>query len=60
MNHKIRFILVNPSHPGNIGGTARAMKNMGLDRLFLVNPKKFPHEDATSRSAGAEDHGNFR
>ena len=31
----IRFVLVEPSHPGNIGGAARAMKNMGLDELVL-------------------------
>ncbi|MDH3889212.1 MAG: tRNA (cytosine(32)/uridine(32)-2'-O)-methyltransferase TrmJ, partial [Gammaproteobacteria bacterium] len=35
----IRVILSNTSHPGNIGATARAMKTMGLTRLFLVNPK---------------------
>jgi tRNA/rRNA methyltransferase/tRNA (cytidine32/uridine32-2'-O)-methyltransferase len=43
------------SHPGNIGGVARAMKNMGLSDLRLVRPKKFPHSDATSRAAGASD-----
>ncbi|MEC8701050.1 MAG: TrmH family RNA methyltransferase, partial [Pseudomonadota bacterium] len=34
----IKIVLVNTSHPGNIGATARAMKNMGLTRLALVNP----------------------
>lgn len=51
----VRIVLVNPSHAGNIGATARAMKNMGLHKLYLVEPKTFPHIDATVRSAGAED-----
>lgn len=51
----IRIVLVNTSHPGNIGGTARAMKNMGLSRLYLVAPKEFPSDKATWRSAGATD-----
>ncbi len=49
------IILVETSHPGNIGGVARAMKNMGLSDLRLVRPKVFPHSDATSRAAGAND-----
>ncbi len=48
-------ILMETSHPGNIGGVARAMKNMGLSDLRLVKPKTFPHSDATSRAAGASD-----
>ena len=36
----IRIVLVNTTHPGNIGGVARAMKNMGLSRLYLVAPEK--------------------
>jgi tRNA (cytidine32/uridine32-2'-O)-methyltransferase len=51
----IRIALSHPSHPGNIGATARAMKTMGLSKLFLVNPKKFPDEQAIALSAGAED-----
>ncbi len=51
----IRIVLVNTSHPGNIGGVARAMKNMGLSRLYLVEPKLFPHEEARWRSASALD-----
>lgn len=51
----VRIILVGTTHPGNIGATARAMKNMGLADLMLVNPRYFPHEDATARAAGAED-----
>jgi len=51
----IRIILVGTTHPGNIGGTARAMKNMGLSDLALVSPKIFPSEEATVRAAGADD-----
>jgi len=51
----IRFVLVETSHPGNIGAVARAMKNMGVAELVLVNPKEFPHADATARAAGADD-----
>jgi tRNA (cytidine32/uridine32-2'-O)-methyltransferase len=55
MLDQIRIVLVNTSHPGNIGGTARAMKNMGLSDLCLVEPKLFPHTDANARAAGADD-----
>lgn len=55
MLDKIRVVLVNTSHPGNIGGAARAMKNMGLKSLVLVDPEKYPHRDANSRAAGADD-----
>jgi len=51
----IRVVLSNTSHPGNIGATARAMKTMGLTGLYLVNPKLFPHADATARASGADD-----
>ncbi len=51
----IRIVLVNTSHPGNIGAAARAMKNMGLSRLTLVQPKDFPSLEAISRSVGALD-----
>ncbi len=51
----IRIVLVGTTHPGNIGAVARAMKNMGLEDLYLVNPKVFPHEDATARASGASD-----
>ena len=50
-----RIILVNTSHPGNIGASARAMKNMGLERLGLVQPKIFPSAEATARASGADD-----
>ena len=51
----IRIVLVNTSHPGNIGAAARAMKNMGLSRLTLVEPKEYPSLEAISRSVGAVD-----
>ncbi|BFM20569.1 tRNA (cytosine(32)/uridine(32)-2'-O)-methyltransferase TrmJ [Gilvimarinus japonicus] len=51
----LRIVLVNTSHPGNIGGAARAMKNMGLSKLYLVAPKDFPAEKAVWRAAGALD-----
>ena len=51
----IRVVLVNTSHPGNIGGAARAMKNMGLSRLVLVDPEEFPSPKALARASGAND-----
>lgn len=51
----IRIVLVNTSHPGNIGAAARAMKNMGLSKLTLVDPKDYPSLEAISRSVGAVD-----
>jgi TrmH family RNA methyltransferase len=51
----IRIVLVRPSHPGNVGACARAMKNMGLRHLSLVEPKAFPSPDANARAAGADD-----
>jgi TrmH family RNA methyltransferase len=51
----IRIVLVEPSHPGNIGAVARAMKNMGLEELVLVSPRQFPHSEAIARASGADD-----
>lgn len=51
----IRIVLVNTSHPGNIGATARAMKTMGLTRLYLVEPLQYPCAEATARASGADD-----
>jgi TrmH family RNA methyltransferase len=51
----IRIVLVEPSHPGNIGAVARAMKNMSLTELVLVRPKAFPHAEATARASAAAD-----
>ncbi|WP_120994123.1 tRNA (cytosine(32)/uridine(32)-2'-O)-methyltransferase TrmJ [Stutzerimonas urumqiensis] len=55
MLDKIRVVLVNTSHPGNIGGAARAMKNMGLGQLVLVQPEDFPSSEAVARASGAQD-----
>ncbi len=49
----IRIVMVNTSHPGNIGAAARAMKNMGLEKLYLVEPKDYPSLEAIQRSVGA-------
>ena len=51
----IRIVLVHTSHPGNIGGVARAMKNMGVGNLYLVAPKQYPDEQANWRAASAGD-----
>ena len=55
MLSNFKIVLVETSHPGNIGAVARAMKNMGMDQLRLVSPKFFPHADATARASGADD-----
>lgn len=52
---KIRVVLVETSHPGNIGSTARAMKTMGLTKLYLVKPRYFPDSKAVELAAGADD-----
>ena len=51
----VRVVLSHPSHPGNIGAAARAMKTMGLRDLVLVAPRHFPDPDATAMAAGAVD-----
>jgi len=52
----IRVVLIGTSHPGNIGGVARAMKNMHLSDLVLVAPQtKFPCGKARARASGALD-----
>ena len=55
MFENIRIVLVEPQHPGNIGAGARAMKNMGFNDLWLVNPKRFPDPQADWRAAAATD-----
>lgn len=55
MASNVRIVLVNTTHPGNIGGVARAMKNMDFAELHLVEPKKFPHVNADARASGATD-----
>lgn len=52
---RVRIVLVETTHPGNIGAAARAMKNMGLCNLVLVSPRLFPNEKAIWRSASAAD-----
>jgi tRNA (cytidine32/uridine32-2'-O)-methyltransferase len=52
---RIRIVLVEPTHPGNIGAAARAMKTMGLRSLALVRPHEFPCAAATAMAAGADD-----
>lgn len=49
------MVLSHTTHPGNIGAAARAMKTMGLRRLYLVNPRFFPDAQATAMAAGADD-----
>lgn len=55
----IRIVLCQPRHPGNIGAVARAMKTMGLSRLYLVEPERMvaglPDAEAEARAAGASD-----
>ena len=51
----VRIVLVSPTHPGNIGATARAMRTMGIGDLRLVRPRRFPCAEATERAAGAFD-----
>jgi tRNA (cytidine32/uridine32-2'-O)-methyltransferase len=52
---RLRMVLVGTQHPGNIGSAARAMKTMGLSRLVLVAPERFPHPEAAALAAGAAD-----
>jgi len=55
MTTQVRIVLIDPSHPGNIGSVARAMKNMALSDLVLVRPRSFPHPEAIALAAGADD-----
>lgn len=55
MTHNLCIVLDQTSHPGNIGAAARAMRTMGIQALRLVNPKRFPHADATAQASGALD-----
>lgn len=52
---QIRIVMIHTTHPGNIGGVARAMQNMGLTDLCLVAPKRFPDPEADARASGATD-----
>ncbi|HUP97419.1 MAG TPA: RNA methyltransferase [Usitatibacter sp.] len=51
----VRIVLSRPSHPGNIGAAARAMKTMGFTDLALVQPRHFPDPDAVAMAAGAAE-----
>jgi tRNA (cytidine32/uridine32-2'-O)-methyltransferase len=55
MLENVRIVLVNTSHPGNIGSVARAMKTMGLTELCLVAPLQYPHDKAFEMASGAAD-----
>ena len=55
MFEQIKFVLINTTHPGNIGASARAIKNMGFNNLSLVTPQHFPSKEAEDRASGAED-----
>ena len=55
LKSQVRVVLVNPSHPGNVGAVARALKTMGLRKLYLVDPQSFPHHEADARASGAVD-----
>ena len=55
MLKNIRIVLIETSHSGNIGSTARAMKTMGLTDLVLVAPKQGVDDQAIALAAGAED-----
>ena len=55
MNKSVRIVLVETTHAGNVGGAARAMKNMGFGELYLVNPCKFRTQDGYARASGAND-----
>ena len=52
---RVRVVLCDTTHPGNIGATARALKTMGLSRLYLVAPLCFPHPEADARASNARD-----
>ena len=52
---QVRVVMVNTTEPGNIGAAARAMKNMSLSKLYLVNPQGYPSAVATARASGADD-----
>jgi TrmH family RNA methyltransferase len=55
LSFPVRIVLIDTTHPGNIGAAARAMKNMALDDLALVRPAIFPDAEATARASAADD-----
>ena len=52
---RVRIVLVETSHTGNMGSAARAMKTMGLTRLYLVNPRSLPDAQARAMASSASD-----
>ena len=52
---RVRVVLHSPRHPGNIGAAARAMMTMGLSRLSLVKPERFPDDEAYRRASGGRE-----
>jgi len=52
---KVRIVMIQTSHTGNMGAAARAMKVMGLSELFLVKPKSLPDEQSIAMSSNAND-----
>ena len=52
---RVRVVLCRPSHPGNIGAAARAMKTMGIVDLRLIAPQRFPAPEAQWMAAHADD-----
>ena len=55
IKNQVQIVLVETSHPGNIGSVARAMKTMGLQNLVLVMPRNFPSKEAFVLSGNAQD-----
>lgn len=55
LSDNIKIVMINTTHPGNIGAAARALKNMGMSKLVLVDPKEYPTSKAIWRAAGATD-----
>ncbi len=53
--NNVRVVLSHTTHPGNIGAAARAMKTMGLQSLYLINPQRFPDQQADAMAASAAD-----
>jgi len=53
--HRVRIVLCDTSHPGNIGASARAMKTMGLSSLYLVNPHSVPAPEAAALASNATE-----
>ncbi len=51
----ISFVLVEPKEAGNIGASARALKNMGFKNLELINPQKFLNDEGKGMACNAVD-----